>query len=709
MICINDLKKYLAVLGPLNAPAMMRPINTIGYRLWPKINALAVCLAWLMVARWCVLPAVAQPATEQPSSEPLAVAPVVDWSDALRLHRVIERWVRQGGIDPQSAEPAMPVTGALGVRVTLRWSGITMGLGDALPAPARQAQGNGNVDNAPGQPVDLVRLARSATRQALRAVNEKLIDMHGRAISAGTAATDSQPLSVQDAGPRLQIDLQIAHRSRFIVLAENEPARALYRQFVPGYHGLRLKRPAIGKGGVETVWMWPANALAANMSPRSQFVRMLTDLGYRADDLKSVARPSGLQLSTFEVIHIVQPGNGLPAMRLIRGNEVLPPTSLSSQSLDAMARRLTSFLVRRKLADGRLAGTYHPSTDRYDPEIAPMYDAALVVFVLSRRGDYLSRSDPNDPQLLQTVDAIHALATRLVEVFKATDDKNLSVGRMAATALMVMAVESPHLARYKRHRDEWAEVLMRMRRDDGSFQATVADQAKPLNRPTQALVVAALASLYEQTRDERLARSVTQSLDWLCQDADASALINMLPWLAMAQSRMARLGILETDGAAVPAGQTPNVAAKLTQLAQTLRKKQVSARNAGEVLDVVGGFDLAANSTGTTPDPNWRSAYILAFLASTLNPPGAAGHADNVNVVECLLACGLAGRFLAQLMFDEPGCYYVRNRDDAIGGVRWTLWDNRLSNGPAAMTLLAVTELQNSVAQLRPLDETQSR
>jgi len=697
MFYTNRLKIYSASNTPSATPVVMPRNITIGRRLWPRTNVLAAVLAWQIVTGWALLPAVAQSQNEV-SGPAGKNAAAVDWSDALRLHRVVEGWVRNSNPDQDSPESALQVTGVLGVRVTLRWSGITMGFGSRLVQPRRGPQYPTN--NTLDPPIDLVPLARLATHDALRSVNEKLLAMHRRAISAGTAGTDSKPTSLQEAGPRLQVDLQIAHSPRLIVLEENEPSRQLYRRFVPGYHGLRLTRSATGTRRAKTVWMWPANALAANMSPRSQLVRMLADLGYGTDDMKWVARPSGLQLSSFEVIHMVQPGRGLGAMRLVRGNSVLPTTSLSSRSLDEMAQRLASFLIRRQLPDGRLAGTYHPSTDRYHPEIAPMHDMALAVFVLARRVAYLSQFDPNHLQTPPIIETLNAMARLLADELGDHDDANHSVSRIAATALMVMALESPHLAPYKRHRDRWAAWLLEMCRDDGSLQATVAGQPKPLNRPTQALVTAALASLYEQTRDERFVKPLTQSLDFLCQDADASALFNMLPWLAMAQSRLQRLGILEAD-AADPDGSEPRITEALMRLADTLRKRQVSALDVGEVSDVVGGFDWVARSTNGVPDPNWRSAHVLTFLASLLGQRGLVPRDD---AIEWLLDCGLAGRFLAQLMFDESSCYYVRSRDDALGGVRRTLWDNRLSNGPTAMTLLAVTELQESVARLNPLD-----
>jgi hypothetical protein len=65
--------------------------------------------------------------------------------------------------------------------------------------------------------------------------------------------------------------------------------------------------------------------------------------------------------------------------------------------------------------------------------------------------------------------------------------------------------------------------------------------------------------------------------------------------------------------------------------------------------------------------------------------------------LEWILSAGLGTRYLAQLMFASPSCFYVRSPDDALGGVRQMLWDNRLSIPPTAMSLLAALELEQTL------------
>ena len=127
-----------------------------------------------------------------------------------------------------------------------------------------------------------------------------------------------------------------------------------------------------------------------------------------------------------------------------------------------------------------------------------------------------------------------------------------------------------------------------------------------------------------------------------------------------------------------------------------LRDRQVSqppAPDAGPA-DVVGGFELSAAPEGTPPNPDWRSAYAVAFLASALREEGVVPAKDRL---DWLLTCGLGARFLAQLMFDEPGCFFVRSLEDTRGGVRLALWDNRLAIPPTAVTLLAALELEETL------------
>ena len=118
--------------------------------------------------------------------------------------------------------------------------------------------------------------------------------------------------------------------------------------------------------------------------------------------------------------------------------------------------------------------------------------------------------------------------------------------------------------------------------------------------------------------------------------------------------------------------------------------------------DVIGGFELVKGPPNSPPNPDWRTAQLLSFLATCVRQPGITQGRDSYG---WLLTGALAARFLGQLMMDEPNCYYVRNHPESLGGVRLCLWDNRLPINANAMSLLAVTELQEAKAMptfLRP-------
>ena len=118
--------------------------------------------------------------------------------------------------------------------------------------------------------------------------------------------------------------------------------------------------------------------------------------------------------------------------------------------------------------------------------------------------------------------------------------------------------------------------------------------------------------------------------------------------------------------------------------------------------DVIGGFELghlSGRDANGSSQIGWRTAQILVFLAAALRQDELTP-ADRRT--SRLLACGLAARFLGQLMVDEPSAFYMRSISDVLGGLRLSLWDNRLSVGPAAMALLATSELQEAIAQLNP-------
>jgi hypothetical protein len=631
-------------------------------------------------------------------SEGARAVPLLDWSHAMLAHRVVEQWVAGGSVEGLVSTESIRVAGVGGVRVTLRWSGLTLGHGDAI-VPGHD-RGMGGIDEVSGEAADLVPLVREATRRALLSVEEKLRGMGRLRASLSQVENGGVPsdegeerlLGLSDVAGRLQVDLQVVRAARRVLIPDGAVVDEVYSRFSPGYHGLRLAVP----GGTESAaWMWPATALAANMSPRSQMVRLLADLGVSPRDLKNVGRAGGLVLERFETIHVVRPGEGLAVVRLERGHEAAVTEGLSGETLDRMADRLAGFLIRRVRSSGGMAGTYHPSTDRYDTQTATLSDTGMAAYALARRAGWLRGGSEMEPRpegaggphavLREVEQAVAQLVMRLCDELLGGREGNQGKGDPAAMSLTLLAlIESPKLVGMKAQRDALGELLQvvceqRGWLGEGGGELPVGDIDSH-----SALVAAALTGLYSQTQDASLGRLVSVLRDKVLQEIDGASSPSMekLPWLGMMGGGKGREDGVVEGGALIGA-------------MALLRPRQIIVAPELGPADMVGGFNLSASWPDGVLQTDWRSAQATAFWAMALRQ---TDRARGGGAVAELLDCSMAFQYLGRLMFDETACFYVRSHSDALGGVRRSLWDNRLDIAPTAMTLLAVTEFQQTLS-----------
>jgi len=270
----------------------------------------------------------------------------------------------------------------------------------------------------------------------------------------------------------------------------------------------------------------------------------------------------------------------------------------------------------------------------------------------------------------------------------------------ATESLTLLAiVRGPGAAVRKVERDALAKRLLTQQNAQGSF--AVVDDRKS-SAAIQALAAAALAAVYEQTHDLDVFAAITRARDALQTSLGDELDVATLPWLGDFEDAL-RLGTLvaanQPAASTQPSGPSSTAPQPLwvrEGWAERLWARQIRTEPALGPTDVLGGFDLGPASR-LAPMPDWRSAQVLVFLAHELKvrPP-----ADRRRRLLTMLDAGLAARFLAQLMFDEPSAFYVRSRAEVLGGVRASLWDNRLANAFTATTLLAVVELQEALDQL---------
>jgi hypothetical protein len=675
--------------SPLGLCGLLSRRNTSPRRVSPVCSALAWAVGGLAML---LVPIVAM---AQTGTVAALEAPLLDRTHVTLAYGWVGTWTKRGSAEerpedgaalPGMLPPSVPVSGCLGVRVTLRKGGVTMGVGDVVYDDATE-------EAASGQVRDLVEVTREATTIALKAVDQSLSDAHLKAVIApprpvpGRQASPPQRLTLEQIGPELLVDVQVAHRRASIRIGRMEEYHALFRGFAPGFHGLILK----AEDAEHASWLWPASALASNTNPRSQVVQLLAEQGLRADDLVKVARPGGPTLDRYEVIHMVQPTQSLRPRVLTRGSDPLPPISLSRKDVDALAAAMAKHLERRISPLGAVAGTYQPTSDTYDPANAPDDERALVLFSLMQwTNAQPSVSRPGTPQ--------HALSQRVATA--ATDlagvlaREDVAVDPAAVALTLLTLVDSKAVGDRKPSRDALAARLMAMRDANGYFVQRDGERMRAPNHPTQAIMAASLVAMYDQTRQPEYADAANHNLTALWNTQQQTTQITSLPWLLSAELRLIRLGA--ERGVMDDATRLAKYE-YLGDLVDRLCRRQIVEPPALGPDDVVGGFDLTGGAPMQIPVADWRSAFVLAFVAEALRTEVIAAQPGR-DRLGWMLTCGLTARFLSLLTFDESGCYYVRSKLDAVGGVRLAFWDNRLPAVSTAMSLIAMTQLQETLA-----------
>jgi hypothetical protein len=647
----------------------------------------------LVVLSAATAPLVGQLPPDQPAgvrtnpleTPPTLLAPLVDWTHAQQAHQLIERWVAEAAVPDQPAL-RIPVTGVFGLRVTLRTAGYTVGTGEAFRTDIEQRV------NVTGEPVDLVPLLRQATEQAFEAVRNSLADARLNAAVQGRIDSTRPQRQLQDIAPELLVDLQLGYQLQSVRIPSDAQPAAVFNYFAPGFHGLRIP----GGSARSAATAWPGTTLALNVSPRSQLIQLLTDQGYAIVDLAKVGRANGPPLQRFEVIHYVRYAPGRPAVQLVRGNVLLPPFAVGDAQLREMAQRIAGFLHRRFTSSGALLGPYAPTSDRYDPPLADADETALACYALLRHSRYAAPLGPYDSTIRQMQEEARRTVVQLgQELLTARSSPSAS----QAALVLLSLIDAEPSAWENELRDQLGRLLVSLSDGQGRFRSAADAGAPAVNDATQALITAALAALYEQTRSEEVAQVLREAMDTLWQGEASTPNIAALPWLITAHHRAAKLLVGDDLGRRQALIERERA---LGDLVEKLCQQQVVEPPLLGPADVVGGFELQTAPPPAPPNPDWRTAQLLQFLAICIREQGIV--ADH-NELGWLVTAGLASRFIHQIMVEEPACYYMPDARQALGGVRLSLWDNRLAIAPAAVSLLALTDLQRTLIDFSAMSE----
>ncbi len=651
---------------------------------------------------------IAAPIVAQDAAPATLDAPFVDASHGRALHRVVEQWSQAGAVAGQRPA-AIRVHRAMGLRITVRTQGYLLGYGDAFRADLDEYLTD---PDAPRNAIDLVPLAERAAFAAFAASEQRLREAANDAALLARVRPDIQGAgrvpTLKELFNTLTIDIQIAHSPQPITLALSEPKDAVLARFIPGYHGLIADGPADKDQPDAWIVGWPATALSHNLTPIGQLralAKERPDVAFHETD--KFGRAGGPRLWRFENIHIVRSRAGLPARELTRGGTVLPRTALDQETLGERGQRIANFLLDRFIGQGTVRGTYLPSADRFDPELATLREAALAAFALAEHRATQAR--------LNVADALgHRIAQRLDDLLvRAATDLDarqaplqlqpdeaalLLLTRLSLRPPLVADDGQPEVPAERRPGADplakrFAAVLLEAVDDAGQVLRPTDDPeaAQRPASPAAAAIVSLALGKYALLHDDARALTVAGRVADALWEQGTVRGVNALPWLALAQDALRDAWI---DADLLTPEQADARTATLVATFDALQDIQIIPRP-GTPGDVLGGFDLLPAPPPAPPRPDWRTAPVLTGLAATMRLENSERQAN----LGRLLTAQAAARFLAQLMLDPADAYYVRAPELTLHGVRPALDDNTLSLTPSAMTLLAFDQLRLTLQQ----------
>jgi len=274
---------------------------------------------------------------------------------------------------------------------------------------------------------------------------------------------------------------------------------------------------------------------------------------------------------------------------------------------------------------------------------------------------------------------------------------------LAAHALQLLAITSlPSPVGWKPRRDELVLSILERRADPGEvfgfkgFRAQPEADAPPADAVSTLLGLAALAAVYEQTRDAEVGAVVADGADFFWRHADEGELAAAPLWLMRLERVIQRHGLRPTREAG-PSVDHATRMRRLAELADTAQERLIRRPPAVGPSDVVGGYRLVAPLPDAPPAANWRSTALLQLSALAAGEPALRGERG---VIDWLLDAALGARFLEALAMSETDLFFAADPREALGGIRLAPWDNRQPLAASAIALQTLTELDRLSVRL---------
>ncbi len=553
----------------------------------------------------------------------------------MAAYRLVESWVRAWEVPADAGAAGLERIGEGGIggaSVTLRLAGQVIGRGSDLGGGAESVW----------------RAARGAMVEADRRLPR----------GSGLLAEGA----LKETTGQVMISLELAGQPLAIV-----PTPATYSDaavaLAPGLDGVAVRLGAAGRVGV----VFPGRMLASNMLGGTALSQAAAEAGGEAAlglvEPKELVERHGASLLRFRVSHLAQTAPGQPPVFLERGGRVIGVGEMTVGALREMADGLAGHL-RARLEDHSAGAVYEPWRDAAaDGRVLSLMDRALAAAALEQHARMGYVSDRDRVLAAELVDAT------VGEVFREIERSAHEPGRERVLGAAELAVAVSLMAEASgTDKRSWGWLLRVL---DG--ERRLAAELPAATRGVVAFGMATVAGLEGAPADA--APVASNAVRAVFRETPEGDLVGQMPWLGWAEVRLAG------EGADVPA------AVALRRMRERVWEHQLTAAVAGEdEQDLVGGIVF---TKGRTAIPTWQSARPLAFVATMLGDGRLTEEGEfNAELVRLLTSL----RFLRQLQVDESAMWMYPSPERALGGIRASVWDQRMPIEASALTLLAVCE-----------------
>jgi hypothetical protein len=604
-----------------------------------------------VAATWCGNTAAfaGQPGTESAAKAATVGPRPPTPTETMKAYKAVEAWVRAWGVPPAVDEKGLPAVG--GASVILRLNGDVIGRASEFSDEGAHA---------------IVMAARAAMGEAARRLpveNDALAEEMIQRLAADVT------VSVELAGALIPLG------------GRNFDDAA--KELSPGVDGVAARI------GARLAPVFPSAMLMQSISGRMALSSAAAQAGNDAilglTEMDKLIDEHGARFYRFRVTHLAQGAPGTLPIFLYRGGRGVQVAEITGNELNAMADRIAEHLLTRAWPGNEpygMVGTYDPCRDVSEPRVAAPIEQLTACLALVKYARLIGGGGEESPRGKEMMAFVDRLMSDLAKVDSGEQDG--SADAASAAAWVVVSAERAASFRIGVEFDAKCRrtVLGSFMMQEG-FEKGIAPTAQPL--VALALVRMAAAEKPGKMRDEAVMLA-DHAVRRVLRDATAGDLVGRMPWLGWA----------EVELAAVKGEKEVGSVVALREMRTMVWEHQVSATDRaandmqGGGTDMVGGIVFDAGAKGATVLPTWQTARPLVFVAGMMRDERFTKTEDWQLELARLIG---ALRFLRQLQMDDGTAWMCQNRRKAMGGIRSSVWDQRMASDASAMTLMVVCEV----------------